>query len=468
MPDFKNINEELVQKLWNEQRFFDFELRATDGRALQVLKPGKWNHDEGPDFAGAEILINGKLLTGDVEIHVRSSEWYDHKHHLDSRYNRAVLHVVFWDNDINLRSRTQNGNRIPTLELSHRLDTPLVELIDQHMKGESKPIECRVTGRRLKIEPLTSVFDQLGQERLIANKEAMRALRVSVDFEQLLYAEIMDALGYILNQESFRELAHRVPISQLMGKSNEEIQAILLGVAGLLPSQSRLLHPSEADTPFVSQLETLWASSAQYKNSSPMSAEKWRFARTRPPNYPTRRIAGMGMLISSRTDSLMADFVSHIEATATTDKRGLQRIRREVTNLLMPPASGYWSSHSHFGKGIARQGTALIGKDRASAIIINKLLPLVLVWAEESQSSKLSEVVQKLYDLHPKLQENAITDKIATQIFTEQQPIKCISPSAKKQQGAIYLHKNFCSSQLCELCPILNSGGVDENIAAKP
>ena len=75
MPDFKNINEELVQKLWNEQRFFDFELRATDGRALQVLKPGKWNHDEGPDFAGAEILINGKLLTGDVEIHVRSWEW---------------------------------------------------------------------------------------------------------------------------------------------------------------------------------------------------------------------------------------------------------------------------------------------------------------------------------------------------------------------------------------------------------
>ena len=339
MPDLSNIKEHLVQKCWEHQRFFDFELKATDGRTLQVLKPGVWNHDEGPDFAGAEILLNGKLQTGDVEIHVSSSNWYDHKHHLNSKYNRAVLHVVFWDDDINLRTRTQNGNRIPTLELSHRLDSPLVELIDEYMNPEAKHVECRITGRRLKIEPLKSVFDQLGQERLIANKEAMRALRVSIDFEQLLYEGIMDALGFSQNRESFRELAQRVPISQLMGKSNEEIQAILFGVAGLLPSQSRIPHDSEAGTQFISHLETLWTSSAQYKNSNRMSSDVWRFAKTLPPNYPARRIAAMGMLISSRTDSLMADFVSHIEAAATTDKRGLQRIRRELCGVIDAPSN---------------------------------------------------------------------------------------------------------------------------------
>ncbi len=468
MPDLSNIDENLVQKLWNDRRFFDFELKATDGRTLQVLKTGQWNHNEGPDFAGAEILVNGKLLTGDIEIHVSSSNWYDHKHHLDSKYNRAVLHVVFWDDDINLRTRTQNGNRIPTLELSHRLDTPLVELIDEYNNPKADQLECRITGRRLKIEPLKSVFDQLGQERLIAHKEAMQALRVSVDFEQLLYAGIMDALGYKLNRESFRELAQRVPISQLMGKSNEEIQAILLGVAGLLPSQSRFPHPGEADTPFISQLETLWAASAQYENSNQMSGDVWRFGNTRPPNYPTRRIAAMGMLINSRTDSLMAEFVPHIEAAATTDKSGLLRIRRELSALLMIPAAGYWSSHSHFGKGISPAGTAMIGKPRASDIIINTLLPLALVWAEESQSSRLSDAVQKLYDRHPKLQDNRITKDLTAQIFTEQQPIQSISPTAKKQQGAIYLHENFCKSQLCELCPIFNSGAVDDNVAPNP
>ena len=468
MPDVGNIKEHLVQKCWEHQRFFDFELKATDGRTLQVLKPGQWNHDEGPDFAGAEILINGKLLTGDVEIHVSSSNWYDHKHHLNSKYNRAVLHVVFWDDDINLRTRTQNGNRIPTLELSHRLDSPLVELIDEYENPEAKQVDCRITGRRLKIEPLKSVFDQLGQERLIAHKDAMQALRVSVDFEQLIYAGIMDALGYKQNREPFGELAHRVPISQLVGKSNEEIQAILFGVAGLLPSQSRLPHPGEANEPFVSRLEKLWPSSAQYKNSNRMPADVWRFGDTRPPNFPTRRIAAMSMLISSRTDSLMAEFVSHIEAAATTGKRGMHRIRRKLLELLMRPAHGYWASHSRFGKGIAHKGTVFIGRDRASEIIVNKILPLALVWAEESQSSKLSDAVQILYDHHPKIAREPTAEKIADQIFTEQQPIKQISPTAKKQQGAIYLDKNFCEIQLCELCPILNSGAVDEDIAPNP
>ncbi len=465
MPDLSNIDEHLVQKLWNDRRFFDFELKATDGRTLQVLKTGQWNHNEGPDFAGAEILVNGKLLTGDIEIHVSSSNWYDHKHHLDSKYNRAVLHVVFWDDDINLRTRTQNGNRIPTLELSHRLDTPLVELIDEYKNPKANRLECRITGRRLKIEPLKSVFDQLGQERLIAHKEAMQAQRVTVDFEQLLYRGIMDALGYKLNRESFGELAYRVPISQLMGKSNEEIQAILLGVAGLLPSQCDLLSPCEANEPFISQLETLWAASAQYENSNRMSGHVWRFGNTRPPNFPTRRIAAMATLISSRTDSLLAEFVSHIEAAATANKKGMQRIRRKLLELLMLPAAGYWANHSRFGKGIAKKGTVFIGEARASKIIIDKLLPLALVWAEESQSSKLSDAVQKLYDHHPKIQNDPIADKIAARIFTEQQPIQSISPSAKKQQGAIYLDKNFCESQLCELCPILNSGAVDEDAA---
>ena len=111
------MDEAFVQKLWNEQRFFDTTTwrQLIDGR-FRVLKPGIWNHNEGPDFMHAEIEIDGKLQIGDVEIHVRSSEWYAHKHHLNSRYNRVILHAVFFNDDFNLRTRLQNGKRIPTLE----------------------------------------------------------------------------------------------------------------------------------------------------------------------------------------------------------------------------------------------------------------------------------------------------------------------------------------------------------------
>ena len=464
MTDLKNIDEHFVQTLWNDQRFFDFDLKSTDGRSIQVLKPGFWNSDEGPDFVHAELLIDGGLHAGDVEIHIRSSGWYDHKHHLDPRYNRVILHVVFWNDDINLRTRLQNGKRIPTLEILDRLDTPIGDLFDEReVTKDASTDYCRVTGKTLKIEGVESVLDELGQERLLEKADAMRSLLVRVDFEQLLYEGIMEALGYAKNRKPFRGLAQRVPLSELLGKSDEAIQAILFGVAGLLPSQSQQVGEwDEADRTFIERLESIWESAEQYKTPTRMTAEQWHFARIRPANYPTRRLPAIAQIIGRCQDTLMMDFLPLIEEAATASRRGLASIRRQLLDRLTPSPSGYWKDHSHFGKGIPQRGAALIGDARASDIIVNILLPIALVWAEHFQSLTLAEAVQRLYDVYPKLQENHITQRIEAQLFSEGQPIKLISPSAKKQQGAIYLHRNFCSSQLCDLCPIIEGGGVGE------
>lgn len=465
MADLKNIDEHFVQTVWNEQRFLDFNFKSTDGRPIQVLKPGFWNSDEGPDFVHAELLIDGDLHAGDVEIHINSSGWYNHKHHLDPRYNRVILHVVYWNDDINLRTRLQNGKRIPTLEILNRLDAPIGDLFDERKASQETPAnDCRVTGKTLKIERVQSVFDGLGQERLLEKADAMRNLLVRVDFEQLLYEGIMEALGYTKNRKSFRELAQRVPLSELLGKSDESIQAILFGVAGLLPSQSQQENEwNERDREFIDRLESIWESAEQYKNLTHMTAEQWHFAKMRPSNYPSRRIPAIAQIISRCQDTLMMDFLPLIEGAATANQKTLVGIRRRLQERLTPAPSGYWKDHSHFGKGIPQHGAALIGTARASDIIVNILLPITLVWAEHAQSPKLTESVQRLYDSCPKLQENYITQQIEAQIFSQEQPIKLISPSAKKQQGALYLHRNFCSSQLCDLCPVIEGDGIIKN-----
>ena len=465
MADLKNIDEHFVQTVWNEQRFFSSDFKSTDGRSIQVLKPGFWNSDEGPDFVQAELLIDGDLHAGDVEIHINSSGWYNHKHHLDPRYNRVILHVVYLNDDINLRTRLQNGKRIPTLEILHRLDAPIGDLFDERKASqETSTSDCRVTGETLKIESVQSLFDELGQERLIEKADVMRNLLVRVDFEQLLYESIMEALGYAKNRKPFRELAQRVPLSELLSKPDETIQAILFGVAGLLPSQSEQeIEWEEEDIAFIERLESIWESTEQYKNATRMTTEQWHFAKMRPANYPSRRIPAVAQIISRCQDTLMMDFLPLIEEAATANQRALTGIQRRLRERLTPAASGYWEAHSHFGKGIPQRGAALIGRDRASDIIVNNLLPITLVWAEHSQSPKLTTAVQRLYDSYPKLQENYITQQIEAQIFSQEQPIKLISPSAKKQQGAIYLHKNFCSSRLCDLCPIVEGGGVIKN-----
>ena len=465
MADLKNIDEHFVQTVWDEQRFINFDLKSTDGRSIQVLKPGFWNSDEGPDFVHAELVIDGDLHAGDVEIHTNSSGWYNHKHHLDPRYNRVILHVVYLNDDINLRTRLQNGKRIPTLEILNRLDAPIGDLFDERKASQETPInKCRVTGETLKIEHVQSIFDDLGQERLQEKTDVMRNQIVGVDFEQLLYQGIMEALGYTKNSKPFRELAQRVPLSEIRGKSDESVQAILFGAAGLLPSQSQqTIEWDEEDRRFIERLESNWESAEQHKSPTHMAAEQWHFAKMRPANYPSRRIPAIAQIISRCQDTLMMDFLPLIEGAATVNQRALARIRRRLQERLTPAPSGYWENHSHFGKGIPQRGAALIGADRANDIIVNKLLPITLLWAEQSQSLTLTEAVQRLYDSYPKLQENRFTQQIEAQIFSQEQPIKLISPSAKKQQGAIYLHKNFCSSQLCDLCPIIEGGGIIKN-----
>lgn len=459
-PDLDKVDEAFVQKLWNEQRFFDTNMAAIDRRAIRVIKPGIWNHNEGPDFMHAEIEIDGKLQIGDVEIHVRSSEWYAHKHHLNSRYNRVILHAVFFNDDFNLRTRLQNGKRISTLELLKWIAVDTGDLYDDTEDTTTAEGICQVTGQQLNMEVLKGVFESLGRERFLEKAESMRLLRTRLDFEQLLYEGIMEALGYTRNSKAMRELAQHVPFADFDQKSELEIQAILFGIAGLLPSQREKPLPIEVtNDPSIVALEALWSASAYAELPARMTEARWSFT-SRPLNHPTRRIAAMSRLIYQCQGSLMMYFLPIYEKAASTDtQKSLRTIIKELRALLTLDPTGYWEMHSNFGTGGARKA-GLIGNERGVDIIVNKILPIAYVWALEAGSQKLQEAILRLYSLAPKSQGNKITRKIDEQIFTETQQLRHLSPTGKIEQGVIRLYKNYCADRLCDLCPILEHDAV--------
>ena len=460
-PDLDKIDEAFVQKLWNEQRFFDTNMEAIDRRSIRVLKPGIWNHNEGPDFMHAEIEIDGKLHIGDVEIHVRSSEWYAHKHHLNSRYNRVIVHVVFFNDDFNLRTRLQNGKRIPTLELLKWLPVDTSDLHKDTQDATTEDGICQVTGKTLNMDALKGVFESLGRERFLEKTESIRLLRTRLDFEQLLYEGIMEALGYNRNSKALRELAQHVPFTDLDEKSELEIQAILFGIAGLLPSQREKPLPTEViNDPSIVALEESWRASEYAELPPRMTEARWS-SRNRPTNHPTRRIAAMSQLIHDCQGSLMMYFLPTCEKAADTDApRSLKTIEKELRALLMLEPTGYWKLHSSFGTKGTRKA-ALIGKGRAVDIIINKILPVAYIWAVESGSQQLQEGILKLYSVAPKSTGNKIIREIDEQIFTtEAQQMRDLNPTAKIEQGIIRLHKNYCADWLCDLCPILEHDAV--------
>ena len=452
------IDEALVQKWWHEQRFFDTNMAAIDRRAIRVLKPGIWNHNEGPDFMHAEIEIDGKLQVGDVEIHVRSSEWYAHKHHLNSRYNRVIAHAVLFNDDFNLRTRLQNGKRIPTVELLKWVAVDTGDLYDD-TNGTTTDGLCQITGKPLNIETLKGVFESLGRERFLEKTESMRLLRTRLDFEQLLYEGIMEALGYERNNKALRELAQHVPFADLDQKSELEIQATLFGVAGLLPSQREKPLPSEVtDDPSIVTLERLWRESAYAELPPRMTEARWSF-NSRPLNHPTRRIAAMSQLIHHCQGSLMMYFLPTCEKAATADTlKALKTIEKQLCSLLTLETTGYWETHSNFGTNSRK--AALIGNTRAVDIIINKILPIAYIWAVEAGSQKLQDGTLRLYSAGSKSTGNKIIRKVEEQIFTEAQQMRHLKPTARIEQGVIRLYKNYCADWLCDLCPILEHEAV--------
>ena len=459
-PNLNRIDEARVQHIWHEQRFFNTNMASIDSRAIRVLKPGVWNHNEGPDFMHAEIEIDGKLQIGDVEIHVRSSEWYAHKHHLNSRYNRVIVHAVFFNDHFNLRTRLQNGKRIPTVELLKWVAVDTGDLYDDTKDTATTNGLCRITGKPLNVEVLKGVFESLGRERFLEKTESMRLLRTRLDFEQLLYEGIMEALGYERNSKAMRELAQHVPFADLDQKSEMEIQATLFGVAGLLPSQrEKPLAPEVADDPSIVALEELWRTSEYAKLPPRMTEARWSFT-GRPFNHPVRRIAAMSQLIHHCQGSLMMYFLPTCEKAATADtKRALQTIERELRALLMLEPTGYWEKHANFGPESTRK-IGLIGQGRAVDIIINKILPVAYIWAVEADSQQLQQAILRLYSVGSKSTGNKIISKVDEQIFTETQQMRHLQPTAKIEQGVIRLYKNYCADWLCDLCPILEHDAV--------
>ena len=468
MPDTKFVDENLVHHIWDDQHFSNINLRATDGREISILKTGFWNGDAGPDFVKAEVIIDGKFYSGDIEVHVKSSEWQVHGHHTDPKYNNVIIHVVLWDDAITLRTEKQNGEKIPTLALYGCLDETIGKLLDDFHFNPNNVVQqdCRANSVQLNLDKLSEALESMGQERFIEKTEHLQKCFNYSDLEQVLYEGVMEALGYSKNREPFLQLAKKVPFAQLAGKHIEEIQAILFGVAGLLPKveiEEDVNSVDDYTSEYIACLKDLWSTADESYKSQQMQVEQWKFFRLRPSNFPTRRIAGISHILTKCKDgSLMLRFLPLIEETVAHTKKpaleqseGIKQLYKKLWSVMMPKASGYWAEHSTFGSKPHKKTVYLIGKERASDILVNIVLPVAYLWAERVQSRQLMEAVQLLYDKHPKLQDNFITNQVIQQLFPEKRAARSVINTAKRQQGMIYLYKMFCSSRICDMCPIV-------------
>jgi hypothetical protein len=434
------ITEKQVLEIWEDSLQGRRDLLTEDNEPVRVIYPGRHNDGRGADLKDAVIATGHRQLKGDIEVHVKSSSWWSHGHHQDPSYNRVILHVVY-RNDSGKAIELQSGASAPTLAL------------DNYIETDSRPaplpaIPCRGIFYRGDTGLIGRILDDAGEQRFLARAAIFRAGLPADEAGQLLYQEIMTALGYSKNKRVMAELAKRLPLAKLEATASREIndseylarcQALLIGTAGLLPSQRGGRFPVYEQTDdWEARLENTWANIGA---PAGMSVADWSFFKVRPGNHPVRRLAAMShLLLRHRQKGLPTGLIEAFkEATEAKAVRSLEQA------LLVVPDE-YWGQYLDFGVAARGPAPALLGKARASAIIINVLLPFVYATGPVSQREKAMAVYR---DCNAPA-ENALVSHMRRQLGISRPFIT----TALRQQGLIHIYKTLCSQGKYRECPL--------------
>ena len=418
MLEIEVMKEEFLYYLW-ENRLIDKALRTIEGEAVEVVATGYRNTDSGPDFLEARIQIGDKLWAGHVEIHVKTSDWNRHGHQTDKAYKNVILHVVY-ENDTKV-------NDIPTLELKGHFDETLFANYQRFISSKNW-IPCEKSISKVPVSTRLSWLDRMAVERLESKSDTVTKILNAnqFDWEDALYKQLMRYFGLKVNNEAFEYLSNILPFKTLLKHADNLIQleAMLFGCAGFLEEDYNEEYPLLLKREFA-------VMKAKF-NLLAMPAERWRFMRMRPSNFPTIRLAQMAQLIHKN-----GCLFSKIREA----KNG-----NEVKALFDVAASKYWETHYRFGTPTKSKPKHL-GDSTADVLMINAVAPLLFCYGKLHKDESVCETAM-LFLEETEAEDNAIIRHFAS--------CGIKADNAMQTQALLYLFNMYCKRKRCLECRLGN------------
>lgn len=412
--------EALYQFLW-QHTMLGRRLTDTDGRVIDILDPGRLNKDSGPDFFNSKIKIDGTEWIGNIEIHVKASDWYRHRHNSDPAYDNVILHVVAVNDR---RVARADGGLIPQV-----VTTPPPDFFNLYNQLSSHPayLRCAQWLPYLPQIAVTDWLESLAMERLQMKGNRVRDILHSVanDWEQTCFITLARALGFGLNGEPFEMLARSLPLRILHHHSDNplQLQALLFGQAGMLDQSQHIFDE------FYQLLCREYYFLARKYGLRPMRQGVWKYARTRPQNFPHRRIAMLAKACEGGF-SMLAKIVDCIR------KGG------EIRELFKWRLEGYW--HDHFSFDVdAKGGSDMLSGNSISLLLINAVVPLVYAFAAERGEYELGEKGLAIMEELP---------GESNSIIREWEGYGLKSGNALRSQALLQLRREYCEARKCLYC----------------
>ncbi len=416
------MTEKFLHYLWKYKIFNFNDLKSVKGESLQILNSGIHNTESGPDFSNAKIQIDQIIWAGQVEIHLKSSDWFRHKHQLDKAYENTILHVV-WEYDKVVLD--QNNVRIPTLELKGRVSKSVLDKFHQF----------EISKHELVCQGLTDELDLFRTHtwlnRLVVNRLESKTIFISEvckkqkgDWSQTFFILLGKNLGFKTNALPMQLVCESIDIKILLKHRNNLhiIESILFGVSGLINEIN--------DDVYFTQLKDEFAYQKSKYGFTSLDSSIWKFGGVRPINFPTLRLAQLAQLIFKFGDLfhvLVRDFG-----------------KNSSTKFLNISASSFWNTHYSFSSG-SKDYQKKIGDNSITNILINTVVPMQFLYGKSIGNSKYQNVALHLLDTLPAESNSVVTKWKNNNISAK---------NAADTQSLIELTNTFCKPKNCLNCGI--------------
>jgi len=415
------MKEDFLHYLWKFKKFDSLNLKSAQGELITIFKFGDYLELAGPDFFNAHIEIGNQKWAGNVEIHLKSSDWYLHNHEKDPAYKNVILHVV-WENDTAIFR--ENNTEIAVLVLKDYVSKEIIENYNALIAPKTW-ISCERQLKEIDGFVFKNWQERLFFERLERKSKFIYQLleETNQDWEAVLFCLLAKNFGLNTNGNSFLQISRAIPFSVIRKESFEieNLEALLFGTSNLLEAEKEDVYYKDLKFRYFYLLH-------KYQIEK-IYTEPLQFFKLRPDNFPTIRLSQLAGLYHKH-QNLFSKIIDLKSADA-------------VYRLLNVSASSYWQNHYQFDKESPKK-SKMLSKSFIDLLILNTIIPLQFAYSTIMSESIAEDLIDFMNEVIS--EKNAIIDKF--NLFG----IK--SKTAFESQTLLELKNEYCERKACLKCAI--------------
>lgn len=418
------MQEAFLHYIWKFQKLETSKLVTSEGKTVQIRNVGQHNQNSGPDFFNAQVLIGEQLWAGNLEIHIKSSDWYLHGHEKDKAYDNVILHVV-WEHDTDIFR--EDNSEIDTLVLEPYVSKKILNSYKYLISNEQRWINCENDFPDIEDFTISNWLERLYIERLERKSLEIEALRKTSnnDWEAVLFKMLTKNFGLKVNGSSFMSLAESIEFSVVRKIKTDllDLEAVFLGQSGLLEETIESSYYQD-----IQKRYEYLKYKFKLNNAGVLPIQ---FFRLRPPNFPTIRLSQLAKVLNAH-----ANLFSKIVSTSKLE---------DFYDLFYLGTTEFWKTHYTFSK-TSKKSTKKLTKAFIDLLIINTIIPIKYSYSKFRGEDKNDEIFNLVRSIN--IENNSISNK-----FLE---LKKLEKSALTSQSLIQLKTEYCDKNKCLQCAIGN------------